>query len=251
MLWKTLQQNRPFIIAGPCAVENEAQLLATARGVKKAGAQALRGGAFKPRTDPRSFQGLGEAGLKILAKARAETGLPIVTEVMDTRDVAIVAEYADILQIGSRSTQNYPLLKEVAKVKKPILLKRGMAMTAEEWLLSANYILETGHEQVILCERGIRTFESATRHTLDLNIVPYLKERTKLPVFVDPSHGTGKASLVPPMAKAALACGADGLLIEVHPDPSQALSDGAQSLDITTFANLMANLVPKRLFSPG
>jgi len=233
---------KPFIIAGPCAVESEEQLLTTARAVAQAGAGALRGGAFKPRTSPQSFQGLGEEGLKILAKAREVTGLPIVTEVLDTRDVLLVAEYADIIQIGSRSTQNYPLLKEVAKTKKPIILKRGMAMTVEEWLFAAQYILETGHDQIWLCERGIRTFETSTRHTLDLNVVPLLKEKTKLPVIVDPSHGTGKASLVHPMAKAALACGADGLMIEVHPDPARALSDGQQSLDLMSFHALMTQL---------
>lgn len=234
--------NRPFVIAGPCAVESESQLLTIAKAVAKAGARALRGGAFKPRTNPKSFQGLGEEGLKLLAKARTETGLPVVTEVLDTRDVMLVAEYADIIQIGSRSTQNYPLLKEVAKTGKPILLKRGMAMTMDEWLFSADYLVQGGNDQIILCERGIRTFETATRHTLDLNIVVLLKEKTKFPIFVDPSHGTGLASLVAPMSKAALACGADGLLIEVHPDPSHALSDGQQSLDIPAFEKLMGQL---------
>lgn len=232
----------PFVIAGPCAVESEKQLLTTAKAVAKAGAQALRGGAYKPRTDPRSFQGLGEPGLKLLALARKETGLPVVTEVLDTRDVAMVAEYADVLQIGSRSTQNYPLLKEAARTSKPILLKRGMAMTVEEWLLAADYILMEGNDRIFLCERGIRTFESAMRHTLDLAVVPLLKKRVKFPVVVDPSHGTGDAALVPPMAKAALAAGADGLLIEVHPNPKQALSDGRQSLDIPTFTKLMADI---------
>ena len=240
-----------FIIAGPCAVETKEQLLVTAKFVRKAGVQALRGGAFKPRTSPKSFQGLGEAGLKLLALAKKETGLPIVTEVLDPRDVPLVAEYADWIQIGSRSTQNYPLLKEVAKTKKPILLKRGMAMTVEEWLSSAEYILAEGNDQIILCERGIRTFERETRHTLDLSVVPLLKEKTKLPVMVDPSHGTGKASLVPAMAKAALACGADGVMIEVHPNPSQALSDGPQSLDFPAFENLMRDLrkLEKTLYS--
>jgi len=231
-----------FVIAGPCAVESESQILETARAVKRAGAHLLRGGAYKPRTSPYSFQGLGEEGLKLLAKARQQTGLPIVTEVLDTRDVALVAEYADWLQIGSRSTQNYPLLREVAKVGKPILLKRGMAMTVEEWLASADYILSAGNPDVILCERGIRTFETATRHTLDLAVVPLLKEKTELKVFVDPSHGTGKASLVPAMAKAAWAAGADGIMIEVHPEPSQALSDGQQSLDFEQFEKLMGEL---------
>src|SRR3989338_1144595 len=237
-----MEFSKPFIIAGPCAVESEEQLMTTAKAVCDAGASALRGGAFKPRTNPQSFQGLGEEGLKLLAKAKKLTGLPIVTEVLDTRDVTLIAEYADIIQIGSRSTQNYPLLKEVAKTKKPIILKRGMAMTVEEWLLAAQYILDAGHDQILLCERGIRTFETATRHTLDLNVVPLLKERTKFTVIVDPSHGTGKASLVPPMAKAALACGADGLMIEVHPNPAKALSDGQQSLDIPTFEKLMKEI---------
>lgn len=239
---QVLSFQKPFVIAGPCAVESEEQLLTTAKAVAKAGAQALRGGAFKPRTNPRSFQGLGERGLKLLAKAKKETGLPIVTEVLDTRDVPLVVEYADIIQIGSRNTQNYPLLQEVAKTKKPILLKRGMAMTVEEWLLAADYILEEGNDQVLLCERGIRTFESITRHTLDLAVVPLLKQKTSLPIIVDPSHGTGLASLVPAMAKAALAAGADGLMIEVHPNPNAALSDGKQSLDIQTFEKLMYDI---------
>ncbi len=242
MNFEAFIKNRPFVIAGPCAVESREQILTTARAVKNAGAQALRGGAFKPRTSPHSFQGLGEEGLKLLAQARAETGLPIVTEVLDTRDVLLVAEYADIIQIGSRSTQNFPLLKEVAKTNRPVILKRGMAMTVEEWLSAADYILESGHDKIILCERGIRTFETATRHTLDLNVVPLLKEKTKFSVIVDPSHGTGRASLVAPMAKAALACGADGLLIEVHPDPHQALSDGPQSLDFSAFEKLMGEI---------
>ena len=196
-----MEFSKPFIIAGPCAVESEEQLMTTAKAVCDAGASALRGGAFKPRTNPQSFQGLGEEGLKLLAKAKKLTGLPIVTEVLDTRDVTLIAEYADIIQIGSRSTQNYPLLKEVAKTKKPIILKRGMAMTVEEWLLAAQYILDAGHDQILLCERGIRTFETATRHTLDLNVVPLLKERTKFTVIVDPSHGTGKNLLTVLMAK--------------------------------------------------
>lgn len=230
------------MIAGPCAVESEAQIIATAQAVKKAGATALRGGAYKPRTSPYSFQGLKEEGLKLLAKARQETGLPVVTEVLDPRDVLLVAEYADCLQIGSRSTQNYPLLKEAARTQKPILLKRGMAMTVEEWLASAEYVVAEGNQQVILCERGIRTFETATRHTLDLAVVPFLKQKTKFPIIVDPSHGTGLASLVPAMSKAALAAGADGLLIEVHPNPSQALSDGPQSLDFPAFERLMQDI---------
>lgn len=233
MFWK--------LIAGPCSVESEEQLLTVAAAVKRAGGTALRGGAFKPRTSPKSFQGLGEEGLKLLALAGKETGLPVVTEVLDTRDVLMVAEYADMIQIGSRSSQNFPLLKEVAQTRKPVLLKRGIAMTVEEWLLAADYILET-HNNIVLCERGIRTFEPSMRHTLDLAVVPLLKEKTKLPVIVDPSHGTGKASLVPAMAKAALAAGADGLMLEVHPDPTTALSDGPQSLDIPTFEKLMLQI---------
>lgn len=249
MRWESFLEKKPIVIAGPCAVESEAQLMAVARAVAAAGARALRGGAFKPRTSPHSFQGLGEEGLKLLAAARHETGLPIVTEVLDTRDVTLVAEYADILQIGSRSSQNFPLLKEAAAAGKPILLKRGIAMTLDEWLLAAEYIFAAGNEKVIFCERGIRTFEPATRHTLDLAIVPLLKERLheknqaqSFPVIVDPSHGTGRASLVAPMSKAALAGGADGLLIEVHPSPSQALSDGEQSLDIPAFEKLMREI---------
>jgi len=230
------------VIAGPCAVENEKQLMQTAISVSKSGATALRGGAFKPRTSPYSFQGLGEEGLKLLAKARTETGLPIVTEVLDPRDVTLVAEYADVLQIGSRSTQNYPLLREVAKTHKPILLKRGMSMTVDEWLFSAEYILDQGNGNVILCERGIRTFDHSLRHTLDLAVVPLLKEKTHLPVIVDPSHGTGKASLVPAMSKASMAAGADGLMIEVHPNPSQALSDAEQAITLEVFSSLMSEL---------
>ena len=232
-----------FVIAGPCAMEHSNQMLGIARGVAKAGAAALRGGAFKPRTSPYSFQGLGEEGLKILAMARKETGLPIVTEVLDPRDVALVAEYADVLQIGSRSSQNFPLLREAAKTQKPILLKRGLAMTVEEWLYAAEYILDAGNKNIILCERGIRTFEPSLRHTLDLAVVPLMKEKTDLPIIVDPSHGTGKASLVPAMSRAAKAAGADGLLIEVHHDPAQALSDGAQSITLETFSSLMQTLL--------
>lgn len=242
MQWEAFIGNKPFVIAGPCAVESWEQLSTVARAVAAAGGAALRGGAFKPRTSPHSFQGLGEEGLKLLAQARREIGLPVVTEVLDTRDVALVAEYADVLQIGSRSSQNFPLLKEAAATKKPILLKRGIAMTLEEWLLAAEYIFQVGNPQVIFCERGIRTFEPATRHTLDLAIVPLLKEKTKCPVIVDPSHGTGHASLVAPMSKAALAAGADGLLIEVHPAPARALSDGQQSLDLPAFERLMGEI---------
>ena len=230
------------IIAGPCAVENHEQLIETARIVKKAGAVLLRGGAFKPRSSPYNFQGLGEEGVKMLREAGRETGLPIVTEVMDTRMVKFVAEYADMLQIGSRNMQNYPLLKEVGMLRKPVLLKRGMMATIEEYLLAAEYILNQGNEQVVLCERGIRTFETTTRNTLDLSAVPMLKHLTHLPVIVDPSHGTGHRWMVPPMAKAAVAAGADGLIMEVHYKPEEALCDGYQSLSPDEFTKLMADL---------
>jgi 3-deoxy-7-phosphoheptulonate synthase len=232
------------LIAGPCSVESEAQILATARAVKKAGAQILRGGAYKPRTSPYAFQGMEEEGLKLLAKARKLTGLPVVTEVMNPSDIALVAKYADILQIGARNIQNFALLKAAGKLKKPILLKRGMMTTIEEFLMSAEYILKEGNPDVILCERGIRTFETATRNTLDLSAVPVLKKETHLPVIVDPSHATGHWELVEPMSRAAVAAGADGLMIEVHPDPSQAWSDGAQSLKPETFAALVKGLKP-------
>lgn len=232
-----------LLVAGPCAVESEEQLLTTAKAVAAAGAKALRGGVFKPRTSPYDFQGLGEPGLKLLAKAREVTGLPVITEVLDPRHVALTAEYADVIQIGSRNTQNYPLLKEVGRIRRPVLLKRGMSMTIREWLLSAEYILSEGNPNIILCERGIRTFETATRHTLDLNAIPVLKELTHLPVIVDPSHGTGNAAYVPAMARAAMAAGADGLMIEVHPDPTHAASDGKQALDLPTFAALAASLL--------
>jgi 3-deoxy-7-phosphoheptulonate synthase len=230
------------IIAGPCAVESRVQLFETARSVKAAGANILRGGAFKPRSSPYSFQGLGEEGLKLLAQIRIETRLPIVTEVMDTRQVDLVASYSDILQVGSRNMQNFPLLKEVGISGKPVLLKRGMMSTIEEFLLAAEYILSQGNEQVILCERGIRTFETSTRNTLDLSAVPMLKRLSHLPVIVDPSHGTGLRWMVPPMAKAAIACGADGLIMEVHYNPEAALCDGHQSLSLDEFAGLMSDL---------
>ena len=230
------------IIAGPCAVESQEQLFDTARAVKKDGAQILRGGAFKPRSSPYSFQGLGEEGLKLLKAIRSETGMPVVTEVMDTRQVELVAEYADMLQVGSRNMQNYPLLREVGHSKRPILLKRGMMATIEEFLLAAEYILSHGNENVILCERGIRTFETSTRNTLDLSAVPMLKRLTHLPVIVDPSHGTGIRWMVPAMAKAAIAAGADGLIMEVHYKPDEALCDGYQSLDLDLFARLMSDL---------
>lgn len=233
---------RPVVVAGPCAVESETQILKTARAVRKAGADLLRGGAFKPRTGPHTFQGLREEGLKLLAKAREETGLPIVTEVMSPDTVELVAAYADLLQIGARNMQNFDLLKEVGRIKKPVLLKRGMSATLEEFLAAAEYILAEGNPQVILCERGIRTFETATRNTLDLSIVPLIKEISHLPVMVDPSHATGKRSLVAPMSKAALVSGADGVLVEVHPEPEKALSDGPQSLTFAGFDHLMSEL---------
>jgi 3-deoxy-7-phosphoheptulonate synthase len=228
------------IIAGPCSVENEQQILATAHAVRAAGATGLRGGAFKPRTSPYSFQGLKEQGLKLLAKARQETGLAIVTEVMSSEDVPLVASYADVLQIGARNMQNYRLLEAVGQAKKPVLLKRGPSATLEELLLAAEYILNEGNPQVILCERGIRTFESHTRFTLPLASVPYLHHKTHLPVVVDPSHGTGHTYLVTDMAAAALAAGADGLIVEVHPDPERAMSDGNQSLNFSQFLEMMA-----------
>jgi len=229
-------------MAGPCAVESREQLLEAAKIVKECGAQFLRGGAYKPRTSPYSFQGLEEQGLQYLAEARELTGLSIVTEVVDSSSVPIVSKYADVLQIGARNMQNYQLLKAVGKTKKPILLKRGIAATIDEWLHAAEYILSEGNDQVIFCERGIRTFETHTRNTLDLSAVAVIKELSHLPIIVDPSHGTGVRSLVAPMAKAAIAAGADGLIIEVHPNPAQALSDGAQSLDKPSFAKLMQDL---------
>lgn len=230
------------VIAGPCAVENAEQLAETSHAVKESGARILRGGAFKPRTSPYKFQGLGEEGLKMLKQISRATGLPVVTEVMDTRQVELVAGYADMLQIGSRNMQNYPLLKEVGMMRKPILLKRGMMATIEEFLLAAEYILNQGNDQVILCERGIRTFETATRNTLDLSAVPLLKHYSHLPVIVDPSHGTGLRWMVPAMAKAAVAAGADGLIMEVHYNPEKALCDGHQSLSPDEFSLLMKDL---------
>jgi len=229
----------PVVMAGPCSVESEQQVLATAHSVKASGAQILRGGAFKPRSSPYSFRGLGVQGLRLLAKARDETGLPVVTEVMTPEDVDVVASYSDILQVGARNVQNFMLLDAVAKISKPVLLKRGLATTYEEWLLSAEYIMAGGNHQVILCERGIRTFEQYTRNTLDLAAIPVIHKLSHLPVIADPSHGTGKWYLVQPMAMAAIASGAHGLIIEVHPNPDQALSDGAQSLTFENFRNLM------------
>lgn len=224
------------VMAGPCSVENEQQLLATAFGVSRAGANILRGGAFKPRTSPYAFRGLGEAGLKLLAKARAETNLKIITEVLTPGDVDLVAEYSDILQIGTRNMQNFLLLEEAGRAGKPVLLKRGMAATIEEWLLSAEYILNTGNQNVILCERGIRSFDPMTRNTFDLSAIPLVKKLSHLPIVADPSHATGKRFLVEPVALGAIAAGADGLIIEVHPDPDNALSDGPQSLNLEQFA---------------
>ena len=230
------------VMAGPCAVENEDMIIDVAKAVKKAGATVLRGGAYKPRTSPYSFQGLGETGLKYLAAARAETGLPIATEVMDTRDVALVAEYADVIQIGARNMQNFNLLKEVGKTRKAVLLKRGLCATIEELLMAAEYIISEGNSNIILCERGIRTMETATRNTLDLSAVPVIKQLSHLPILVDPSHGTGKASLVSPMALAAVACGTHGLMIEVHPTPETAASDGPQSLTYAAFEEMMKDM---------
>jgi len=227
------------VIAGPCAVESEEQIIQTARLVKEAGASMLRGGAFKPRSSPYTFRGMGEQALKYMATAREETGLPIVTEVMTPSDVELVARYADVLQIGARNMQNYQLLEEVGRSGAPVMLKRGLSATIEEWLLSAEYIIAQGNPNVILCERGIRTFETATRNTMDLNAVAVAKRNSHLPVIVDPSHGTGKWYLVQPLALAGVAVGADGLIIEVHPDPDRALSDGGQSLTPANFAALM------------
>ena len=234
------------VFAGPCAVESEEQVLATARAVKAAGAQVMRGGAFKPRTSPYSFRGMGEDGLKLLAAAREETGLPIITEVMSPRDVDLVNRYADVLQIGARNMQNYSLLDEVGKADKPVMVKRSFSATYEDWLLAAEYVMAGGNMQVVLCERGIRTFETFTRNTVDLNAVPAIHRLSHLPVVVDPSHGTGKWYLVTPLARAAAAVGADGLIIEVHPNPDEAKSDGAQSLTFENFSTLMAQVTAIR-----
>lgn len=232
------------VIAGPCAVENKTMLVSIAEKVKEAGASFLRGGAYKPRTSPYSFMGLGEEGLKYLVYASKKTGLPIVTELMDPREIDLFIKYVDVIQIGARNMQNFRLLMEVGKSKKPVLLKRGLSATIKEWLMAAEYILSKDNPNVILCERGIRTFETATRNTLDLSAVPVLKQLTHLPVIVDPSHGVGKWSLVSPMAKAAIAAGADGLMIEVHTNPSEAMSDGEQSLTPSDFKKLMDELKP-------
>ena len=238
----TVGDRQLLIIAGPCSVESEQQMVDTARAVKAAGAHVLRGGAFKPRTSPYAFQGLEEKGLKILRTAGEKAGMPVVTEVMNPIDVELVADYSDILQVGARNVQNFALLKRIGKSKRPILLKRGMMTTITEFLMSAEYCMSEGSRQVILCERGIRTFEDATRNTLDLSAVPVLRERTHLPVIVDPSHGTGHAAYVPPMSYAAVAAGADGLMIEVHPRPEKALSDGPQSLTFEKFREMMQML---------
>lgn len=241
---KLIGGKKIHIIAGPCAVENKTMLTNIAEKVKEAGATFIRGGAFKPRTSPYSFQGLGEEGLKYLSYASKKTGLPVVTELMDPRDVNVVKKYADIIQIGARNMQNFRLLLEVGKCKKPVLLKRGLSATIKEWLMAAEYIMSKGNQKVILCERGIRTFETATRNTLDLSAVPVLKQLTHLPVIVDPSHGVGKWSLVAPLAKAAIAVGADGLMIEVHTNPEEAMSDGEQSLRPSDFKKLIDELRP-------
>jgi 3-deoxy-7-phosphoheptulonate synthase len=227
------------IMAGPCSVESENQVIETAIAVKKSGANILRGGAFKPRTSPYAFQGMGEEGLKILQRAKMETGLPIITEIMDSRDAVLIDKYTDIIQIGARNSQNYPLLKEVGRMQRPVFLKRGISGTIDELLMSAEYIMSEGNPNVILCERGIRTYETATRNTFDINAIPVLKSLTHLPVIADPSHGTGHYAYVKPIAKAAIAAGADGLMIEVHPDPKMAVSDGGQSLTPSNFEVLM------------
>lgn len=240
----TIGNGSMVVMAGPCAVESRQQLMETAQAVKLAGAQVLRGGAYKPRTSPYSFQGLEEEGLELLREARAETGLKIITEVKDVRAVERVAQVADILQVGTRNMQNFGLLQEVGRTQVPVMLKRGLSATIEEWLMAAEYILAEGNEQVILCERGIRTFEPFTRNTLDLSAVAAVRELSHLPVVVDPSHGTGRWKMVTPMALAAAAAGADGLIIEVHPRPWEAMSDGPQSLTVERFAGLMTAMDP-------
>jgi len=241
------------VIAGPCSVESREQLLETARGVKRAGATMLRGGAYKPRTSPYEFQGLGIEALKILREARELTCLPVVTEVMSTEDVDLICEYADMLQVGARNMQNFALLRRLATIKKPILLKRGPSATVKEWLLAAEYLLSGGNDQVVLCERGIKTFETATRNTFDLSAVALAKELSHLPVVADPSHGTGKQSLIGAVSRAAIAVGADGIIVEVHPCPERALSDGPQSLDLPQFERVMRGLsAPLRpVLAPG
>jgi 3-deoxy-7-phosphoheptulonate synthase len=240
-----------IMIAGPCSVEDEAQTVDVARAVKAAGANMLRGGAFKPRSSPYAFQGLGLKGLKILAKAKEETGLPIVSEAMDTRDVGWMCDYVDVIQIGARNMQNFALLKEAGKTRKPVLLKRGMNSTLSEWLNCAEYILSEGNPDVILCERGIRTFETYTRNTLDLSAVPAIKELSHLPIIVDPAHGTGRTSLIASMSLAAVAAGADGLIVEVHGDPKAALSDGEQTLTPEQFSGIARRVRLLRSFMEG
>jgi 3-deoxy-7-phosphoheptulonate synthase len=235
------------VMAGPCAVESKDQILSTAAAVSEAGAQILRGGAFKPRTSPYSFQGLGEEGLKLLAAARDASGLPVITEVVSPELVPLVAQYADILQIGARNMQNYALLEAVGRIRKPVMLKRGMMSTIEELLLAAEYILSNGNSQVLLCERGIRSFERATRNTLDISAVPVIKKNSHLPVIVDPSHGVGYREFVPAAARAAAAVGADGIIVEVHPSPDNALSDGIQSLSFDEFQTMMESIRPVAL----
>lgn len=232
------------VMAGPCAVESEQQLLETAKAVKAAGATILRGGAFKPSTSPYSFRGLGKRGLELLAQVKREVGLPIITEVMSLDEVELAASYADIFQIGARNMQNFDLLEEVGKTGKPVMLKRGLAATVQEWLLAAEYILAQGNQQLMLCERGIRTFETYTRNTMDISAIPIIEKVSHLPIIADPSHGTGKWYLVAPMALAAVAAGADGILVEVHPNPDLALKDGAQSLTFDSFRQLMSQLSP-------
>ncbi len=232
------------VMAGPCCVENESQVLTTARSCKQSGASILRGGAFKPSTSPYSFHGLGEDGLKLLDEARAETGMPIITEVMDVRDIELVSKYADILQIGTRNMTNFGLLTEIGNMRKPVMLKRGMASTIEEWLQAAEYIAARGNYEIILCERGIRTFETLTRNTFDINAIPALSELSHLPIIADPSHATGRWNLVAPVSRAAIAAGADGVMIEVHPEPQKALKDGPQSLRLDTFDQLMKEIIP-------
>jgi 3-deoxy-7-phosphoheptulonate synthase len=239
-----LGAEKVVVVAGPCSVEGREQLLEVARAAKRLGVSLLRGGVFKPRTSPYEFQGLGEAGLRLLAEAREETGLPVVTEVLEPERVALVAKYADMLQIGARNVQNFALLRAVGNSRIPVLLKRGMMSTIDEWLQAAEYILLEGNQNVVLCERGIRTFEKATRNTLDLSAVPVLRKATHLPILVDPSHATGSRELIAPMAKAAVAAGADGLMIEIHPSPETALSDPQQQLDLKEFATLMEELEP-------
>lgn len=240
----TIGDGSLVVIAGPCSVESRDQIFKTAEFVKSQGVSILRGGAYKPRTSPYSFQGLGEEGLKLLREAGDKYNLPVVSEVMDTREVEMINSYVDILQIGSRNMQNYSLLKEVGKLNKPVMLKRGMAASLEDWLMAAEYIASEGNDNIILCERGIRTFESYTRNTLDLSCVPLVKDISILPIIVDPSHGTGLRQLIKPMSKASIAAGADGLMIEVHPIPEKALSDGFQSLNFMEFEDLMRKIKP-------